>query len=61
MRDRATRETLIVSLGFKGITFLELQAFGARSDLHSKWGTIDRNPARRLVQVLATISFAQEE
>ncbi|HEV2836449.1 MAG TPA: M20/M25/M40 family metallo-hydrolase, partial [Pyrinomonadaceae bacterium] len=32
---RDTRETPIVSLGFKGITFLELRAFGARSDLHS--------------------------
>ena len=51
-----TRETPIVSLGFKGITFLELRAFGARSDLHSKWGTIVPNPAWRLVQALATIT-----
>src|SRR4029079_13560687 len=43
-------------LGFKGITFLELRAFGARSDLHSKWGTIVPNPAWRLVQALATIT-----
>ena len=53
---RDTRETPIVSLGFKGITFLELRAFGARSDLHSKWGTIVPNPAWRLVQALATIT-----
>jgi acetylornithine deacetylase/succinyl-diaminopimelate desuccinylase-like protein len=51
-----TKETPIVSLGFKGITFLELRAFGARSDLHSKWGTIVPNPAWRLVQALATIT-----
>ncbi|HEY2960895.1 MAG TPA: M20/M25/M40 family metallo-hydrolase [Pyrinomonadaceae bacterium] len=53
---RDTNETPIVSLGFKGITFLELRAFGARSDLHSKWGTIVPNPAWRLVQALATIT-----
>src|SRR5690349_18066480 len=51
-----TRETPIISLGFKGITFLELRAFGARTDLHSKWGTIVPNPAWRLVQALATIT-----
>jgi acetylornithine deacetylase/succinyl-diaminopimelate desuccinylase-like protein len=53
---RDTKETPIVSLGFKGITFLELRAFGARLDLHSKWGTIVPNPAWRLVQALATIT-----
>jgi acetylornithine deacetylase/succinyl-diaminopimelate desuccinylase-like protein len=53
---RDTKETPVVSLGFKGITFLELRAFGARSDLHSKWGTIVPNPAWRLVQALATIT-----
>jgi len=51
-----TKETPVVSLGFKGITFLELRAFGARSDLHSKWGAIVPNPAWRLVQALATIT-----
>jgi len=51
-----TRETPIISLGFKGITFLELRAFGAHADLHSKWGTIVPNPAWRLVQALATIT-----
>ena len=53
---RDTRETPVVSLGFKGITFLELRSYGARSDLHSKWGTIVPNPAWRLVQALATIT-----
>src|SRR4030095_8215768 len=53
---RDTREAPVVSLGFKGITFLELRAYGARSDLHSKWGTIVPNPAWRLVQALATFT-----
>jgi len=53
---RDTKEAPVVSLGFKGITFLELRAYGARSDLHSKWGTIVPNPAWRLVQALATLT-----
>src|SRR5678816_2920711 len=53
---RDTREAPVVSLGFKGITFLELRAFGAHSDLHSKWGAIVPNPAWRLVQALATLT-----
>jgi len=53
---RDTRERPVISLGFKGITFLELWAHGARSDLHSKWGGIVPNPAWRLVQALATIT-----
>jgi acetylornithine deacetylase/succinyl-diaminopimelate desuccinylase-like protein len=53
---RDTTEAPVVSLGFKGITFLELRVFGARSDLHSKWGAIVPNPAWRLVQALATIT-----
>jgi len=53
---RDTKESPVVSLGFKGITFLELRASGARIDLHSKWGAIVPNPAWRLVQALATIT-----
>jgi acetylornithine deacetylase/succinyl-diaminopimelate desuccinylase-like protein len=53
---RDTKESPVVSLGFKGITFLELRAAGARIDLHSKWGAIVPNPAWRLVQALATIT-----
>ncbi|HEY6231751.1 MAG TPA: M20/M25/M40 family metallo-hydrolase [Pyrinomonadaceae bacterium] len=51
-----TKERPVISLGFKGITFLELRAHGARTDLHSKWGAIVPNPAWRLVQALATIT-----
>jgi acetylornithine deacetylase/succinyl-diaminopimelate desuccinylase-like protein len=50
-----TKERPIISLGFKGITFIELHVHGARSDLHSKWGAIVPNPAWRLVQALSTI------
>jgi acetylornithine deacetylase/succinyl-diaminopimelate desuccinylase-like protein len=53
---RDTKDIPVVSLGFKGITFLELRAFGARSDLHSKWGAIVPNPAWRLVQALSTLT-----
>ena len=53
---RDTKERPVISLGFKGIAFLELRAYGARTDLHSKWGTIVPNPAWRLVQALATIT-----
>lgn len=52
---RDTKDRLVINLGFKGITFLELRAYGARTDLHSKWGGIVPNPAWRLVQALATI------
>lgn len=53
---RDTKETPVISLGFKGITFLELRAVGARTELHSKWGAIVPNPAWRLVQALATLT-----
>ncbi|HVF49871.1 MAG TPA: M20/M25/M40 family metallo-hydrolase [Pyrinomonadaceae bacterium] len=53
--ERNTKERLVVSLGFKGIVFLELRAYGARTDLHSKWGGIVPNPAWRMVQALATV------
>ena len=51
-----TKERPVISLGFKGIQFVELRAHGARSDLHSKWGAIVPNPAWRLVQALATVT-----
>src|ERR687884_271759 len=33
-----TKERLVINLGFKGIAFLELRAYGARTGLHSKGG-----------------------
>jgi acetylornithine deacetylase/succinyl-diaminopimelate desuccinylase-like protein len=50
-----TKERFVINLGFKGIAFLELRAYGARTDLHSKWGGIVPNPAWRLVQALSTV------
>src|SRR5947209_735548 len=54
--NKDTQERFVISLGFKGITFLELRVHGARSELHSKWGAIVQNPAWRLVQALSTIT-----
>lgn len=51
-----TQERLVISLGFKGITFIELRVHGARTDLHSKWGAIVPNPAWRLTQALSTLT-----
>jgi acetylornithine deacetylase/succinyl-diaminopimelate desuccinylase-like protein len=51
-----TQDRFVISLGFKGITFIELRVHGARTDLHSKWGAIVPNPAWRLVQALSTIT-----
>lgn len=51
-----TQERLVISLGFKGITFIELRVHGARTDLHSKWGAIVQNPAWRLTQALSTLT-----
>src|SRR5918911_8479 len=51
-----TQERFVISLGFKGITFVELRVYGARTELHSKWGAIVPNPAWRLVQALSTIT-----
>ena len=54
--NKDTQERFVISLGFKGITFLELRVSGARTELHSKWGAIVQNPAWRLVQALSTIT-----
>lgn len=51
-----TKDNLVISLGFKGICFVELRVQGARTELHSKWGGVVANPAWRLVQALSTIT-----
>ncbi len=45
----------IIYLGVKGICYLELHAEEERSDLHSSWGAIVRNPAWQLSAVLASL------
>ncbi|HWT01398.1 MAG TPA: M20/M25/M40 family metallo-hydrolase [Pyrinomonadaceae bacterium] len=54
--NKDTQERFVISLGFKGIQFVELRVHGARTDLHSKWGAIVPNPAWRLVQALSTVT-----
>jgi len=51
-----TNERFVISLGFKGIVFVELRVKGAKTDLHSKWGAIVPNPAWRMVQALSTLT-----
>lgn len=57
-RDIRRRPT--VTLGVKGICYLELTARGARSDVHSSRATVYPNPAWRLVWALSTIKDRQE-
>ncbi len=57
-RDAAGRPTL--TLGVKGICYLELRTRGARTDLHSSLATLIPNPAWRLVWALATIKDKDE-
>ncbi|RJQ11567.1 MAG: M20/M25/M40 family metallo-hydrolase [Bacillota bacterium] len=57
-RDVTGRPT--VSLGVKGICYLELTARGASSDLHSSMATLVPNPAWRLTWALATIKDKDE-
>lgn len=52
-KDEAER--FVISLGLKGIAYLELRARGAQSDLHSSLATIVPNPAWRLVWALSTL------
>jgi acetylornithine deacetylase/succinyl-diaminopimelate desuccinylase-like protein len=52
-KDESGRPT--ISLGLKGIMYLELRAHGAKSDLHSSLATLVPNPAWRLVWALSTL------
>ncbi len=57
-RDASGRPT--VTLGVKGICYLELRCRGARTDLHSSMATLVPNPAWRLVWALDTIKDKEE-
>jgi acetylornithine deacetylase/succinyl-diaminopimelate desuccinylase-like protein len=48
-------ERPVITLGLKGIMYLELRAHGAASDLHSSLATIVPNPSWRLVWALSTL------
>jgi len=45
----------VISLGVKGMLYVELEAEGPKTDLHSSWGAIIPNPAWRLLEALNTI------
>ena len=49
-----------MSLGVKGILYVELEARAANTDLHSLWATIVPNAAWRLVRALQTLKDANE-
>lgn len=51
-----------IVFGVRGVLSVELQASGARSDLHSgNWGGVAPNPAWTLVRLLATMQNANNE
>jgi len=49
------KERPTITLGVKGIMYLELTARGANTDLHSSMATLVPNPAWRLVWALSTL------
>jgi len=55
------KERPIVTLGAKGILFVELRAKGARRDAHSSWAPLVPNPAWRLVWALSSIKGPDEK
>ncbi|MDR7543690.1 MAG: M20/M25/M40 family metallo-hydrolase [Armatimonadota bacterium] len=54
-------DVLNIYLGVKGILYVELEAAGARRDLHSASGGIVPNPAWRLVWALETLKGPDEQ
>ncbi len=57
---RDLQENVVLSLGVKGICYVELEARGANRDLHSSVATIVPNPAWRLVWALSTFKDRNE-
>jgi acetylornithine deacetylase/succinyl-diaminopimelate desuccinylase-like protein len=49
-----------ITLGVKGLLYLELEAHGANRDAHSSYATVLPNPAWRLLWALATLKDSQE-
>jgi acetylornithine deacetylase/succinyl-diaminopimelate desuccinylase-like protein len=49
-----------ITLGVKGLLYLELEARGANRDAHSSYATVVPNPAWRLTWALATLKDSQE-
>ncbi len=55
------RGPLHVTLGFKGLCYIELRCRGAKNDLHSLNAAIVQNPAWRLVWALSTMKNEKDE
>ena len=49
-----------IILGVKGILYVELEAYGPDTDLHSSWATVVPNPAWRLLWALSTLKGPDE-
>ncbi|WP_249366795.1 MULTISPECIES: M20/M25/M40 family metallo-hydrolase [Neobacillus] len=58
---KSTDGRLQITLGCKGMLYVELHAKGANVDLHSAKAAIVTNPAWRLVWALSTLKNEQEE
>lgn len=58
--DKDTARRFVLTLGVKGICYVELTAKTAASDLHSMWGGIVPNAAWRLVWALNTLKDADD-
>ncbi|MBU8918893.1 M20/M25/M40 family metallo-hydrolase [Bacillus sp. FJAT-29953] len=58
---KSTDGRLQITLGCKGMLYVELHAKGANVDLHSAKAAIVTNPAWRLVWALSTLKNKQEE
>lgn len=50
----------VITLGVKGITYIELRVQTSDADLHSSWAAVVPNPAWRLVWALQTIKGADD-
>ena len=49
----------IISLGMKGLLYVELVASGPLRDVHSSWAVLIENPAWRLLQALSTLRSSE--
>jgi acetylornithine deacetylase/succinyl-diaminopimelate desuccinylase-like protein len=58
--DKDTARRFVLTLGIKGICYVELTARTAASDLHSMWGGVVPNAAWRLVWALNTLKDADD-
>ncbi len=55
------RGPLQITLGFKGLCYIELRCHGAKNDLHSLNAAIVKNPAWRLIWALSTMKNEKDQ